>query len=971
MPILIGFLVGGGLGLLTGEGGAALGGALIGALVGLIVRVLRKRAPVPTATPDVELVRRVALLEARVQGLEMALLRVLGEAPPEASRGPYDQPVPPSAAAARAPASHVEVPVATPATSALAPPPASPAASAPTPSPPRDVPPPMPAYGAARGPAPLAASRADAGAEAPISDAEPASARPPVAPPPVPPAVASPLWRWITGGNVLARVGALVLFIGVAFLAKYATERVTVPIELRLAGIVLLAIGLLVVGWRLRVARRGYAMTLQGAAIAVLYLTVFAALALYHLLPPVAAFALLAFIAAATAVLAVRQDAMALAVLAALGGFAAPVLTSSGSGSHVMLFAYYAVLNAGLFAIAWFRPWRVLNLVGFACTFIVATAWGVTRYRPEQFATTEPFLVLFFLFYVGIAVAYALHRSLSLRDPVDGALVFGTPLVVAALQAALVRPFELGMAFSAVAMAALYLGLAMLLHRARGATLRPLVESFVALGLVFATLAIPLAFDARWTSAAWALEGAALVWTGLRRERLLMRVAGLLLQVGAAVAFALHLDLPFGHAAAAVTGFPFLNSAFVGAVLIALAGGFSAWRYSVDAARARPGEALAAPVLLTWALLWWLGAGVHEIERFFRVDRRVAAVVAWLALTAALLLAAARGLRWSMPRAPTVAYVPALLALAVGQGVPRLVDGGHLLDGTSALSWVVALAVAVLVLHVLERERHDTGGGPLGGVHAVLLWLLTFIVAEEAAWAIGLVTDGEAWTIAALAIPPAAVVLLLTGKPPAWWPVGPWAASYRRLGAGGLVAVMLAGALVANGLSDGSAHPLPFVPLVNPLDIAFGAIALAAIAWWRSAGRAALGPDVAGPAAVLAGVAAWLWLSMSTARVVHHATGMPFAVSAFWASATLQAALALVWSVAALAVMVLANRRGARFAWAAGAALLGLVVVKLFLVDLAQAGTVARIVSFIGVGLLLLLIGYLAPVPPRRAEAAA
>jgi len=117
MAILIGFLIGGGLGLVTGESGAALGGALIGALVGLVVRVLRKRAPEQVmVAPDAALARRVAQLEARVQGLEMALLRVLGEAPADAAPGPYDQPVPPSAstAAARTPASHVEVPVAMP-----------------------------------------------------------------------------------------------------------------------------------------------------------------------------------------------------------------------------------------------------------------------------------------------------------------------------------------------------------------------------------------------------------------------------------------------------------------------------------------------------------------------------------------------------------------------------------------------------------------------------------------------------------------------------------------------------------------------------------------------------------------------------------------------------------------------------------------------------------------------------------------
>jgi uncharacterized membrane protein len=48
-----------------------------------------------------------------------------------------------------------------------------------------------------------------------------------------------------------------------------------------------------------------------------------------------------------------------------------------------------------------------------------------------------------------------------------------------------------------------------------------------------------------------------------------------------------------------------------------------------------------------------------------------------------------------------------------------------------------------------------------------------------------------------------------------------------------------------------------------------------------------------------------------------------------------------------------------------GAALMGVVVVKLFLVDLSNVGTVERIVSFIGVGVLMLVIGYLSPVPPR------
>jgi uncharacterized membrane protein len=57
-----------------------------------------------------------------------------------------------------------------------------------------------------------------------------------------------------------------------------------------------------------------------------------------------------------------------------------------------------------------------------------------------------------------------------------------------------------------------------------------------------------------------------------------------------------------------------------------------------------------------------------------------------------------------------------------------------------------------------------------------------------------------------------------------------------------------------------------------------------------------------------------------------------------------------------------------RVVWVTGAALLGVVVLKLFFVELANQGGLFRIVSFIAVGALLLLVGYFAPVPPRAPE---
>ena len=69
--------------------------------------------------------------------------------------------------------------------------------------------------------------------------------------------------------------------------------------------------------------------------------------------------------------------------------------------------------------------------------------------------------------------------------------------------------------------------------------------------------------------------------------------------------------------------------------------------------------------------------------------------------------------------------------------------------------------------------------------------------------------------------------------------------------------------------------------------------------------------------------------------------------------------------ILALASMLFATRRGYRALWITGAALMAVVVVKLFIVDLAKLGGVERIVSFIAVGVLMLVIGYVAPVPPR------
>ena len=105
-------------------------------------------------------------------------------------------------------------------------------------------------------------------------------------------------------------------------------------------------------------------------------------------------------------------------------------------------------------------------------------------------------------------------------------------------------------------------------------------------------------------------------------------------------------------------------------------------------------------------------------------------------------------------------------------------------------------------------------------------------------------------------------------------------------------------------------------------------------------------------------------------RICHHWAGVAWNSTALFDTTLAQAALSVAWSVVGVALMMLGHRRTRRIVWIVGAALLGVVVAKLFLVELADRGSLYRIVSFIVVGVLLLVVGYFAPIPPRRDDKA-
>ncbi|MDJ0911133.1 MAG: DUF2339 domain-containing protein [Woeseiaceae bacterium] len=876
--------------------------------------------------------------------------------------------------------------------------------------------------------------------------------------------------RWITTGNVPVKVGVIISFFGVSFLLKYAIDNsiLNIPISFRYIGVAVFSAVLMGLGWRMRESNRVYALSLQGGGIGVLFLVVFAAFRLHGLLPATVAFALFVLLTAAAGYLAVRQESRALAILGTTGGFLAPLLASTGSGNHVALFSYYLVLNCAVLGVAWVRAWRELNIIGFVFTFGVGTLWGAQYYVPELAVSTIPFLALNFLFYTSIAILFAFRSRPELRGIVDATLVFGTPTIAFVLLTQVLEHTEYGLAISAAMVAGVYAGLAVWLHRLGDDRFTLLKKSFVALGVAFGTIAVPLALDDRWTAIAWAIEGTLLVWIGVRQSGSLAKISGSLLAISSGVEF-----LRSGWIDD--LGIPVLNGNFIGAALIGCTSLYSAWLL-LDDERDRAWQKLTSLVLLVWGLLWWFGSGFTEISdrasyssevmigvvyygasflallyaanrlRWLALWQITLAVlpfvgaagllangwrdglglpvlngnvlggvlIAWMGLYSARKLAtderadaslakisyallglglmfwfgtgtleiydrvpeknalhallmfgavsfagiayAGRHFDWIGYRRISLAFLPALAVVAV----VYLTDYQHFLSGLGWIAWLAALVAHVWILRVAEDVEKIEAWHGFGALFFV------GIVSYEAFWQVGRFLDNETWAyMASIVVLGGSAFLVLRAAGGRHWPFAMQRDAYFQSS----VAMAVISAFIVFGIcvdSSGSPAPLPYIPILNP----FGLLSAGVLALLWNARRVVIdrgyfGMDRIARESLLAWAGlAFAFATLALLRGVHHIAGVPWATEAMFDSTTAQTSLTIFWAALGLAGMLLGTQRANRGIWMIGVGLMTVVVLKLMAVDLANTGTFARIVSFLGVGSMLLVVGYFSPAPP-------
>ena len=783
---------------------------------------------------------------------------------------------------------------------------------------------------------------AAAATELPVEETEEV-AKPDREPEPAKPAWSDALHSFLFGGNTLTRVGVILLFFGFAFFLSYAAEQGWFSIQLRLSVAAAAGVALLTLGWLLRDLRREYALALQGGGAGIAYLTAFAAVNSYDVIGSGAGLSAMILLVAVTGALALRQDAPSLALLSSLGGFLGPVLVTRDA-SHVALFSYYAVLDVGIVAVAWFRAWRLLSLLGFVFTFLVGALWGAAYYQPQHFSTTQPFLALFLAIFVAVPILHAWRQPPRLVGFIDGTLVFGVPLAAFILQYRLASGFEYGPAFSALAFCVFYAVAAGLVSGRGRDSLRPLVESFVALSVVFGILAIPLAGDAHWVSIALALAGAAIVWISTRQNRRLLQLSGLGIQ------FLAGLIAISGHSSSALAVLD------MGHLTVTLAGMFSAWclrRRRVAGADSR----LVSVVALAWGSLWWIGTGVNEISRHLSSLDQDCANLGFVAISAAVFALLRTRLDWKDLAYPPLLLLPAMVLLTIDW----ISTASHPLSGWGALAWPAAFLIQYWVLWRCEAEWPTAAPW----YHCGTLWLGVFLVWREAVWISGrIAADDPRWPFVMGALVPAYFLwALMTLRNLLSWPIKRFRRIYLGVGQLPLVIAVSVWVLVAS-FHPGALHPQGYVPFLNPVEFV-QLFSLSVLVQWSVADAERRSSAIHWP---VLGFISFVALNGYLARTACRFLELPFEAQALLSSGVFQVILSVVWTTAALVIMLVATRAKRRPAWQVGAALLVVTVIKLLLFDLADTGTLTRIVSFIVVGGLILIVGYFSPLPPKDTE---
>ncbi len=313
------------------------------------------------------------------------------------------------------------------------------------------------------------------------------------------------------GENVLSKIGITTLVLGIAYFVKHAIDQNWINETGRVAIGIFVGGLIIAVAHRLKNTYRAFSSILVGGGISVLYITVYIAFHDYQIFSQAVSFILLILITVFSVFLSILYDRKELAIFSLLGGFASPLLVSTGTGNYVVAFSYILILNTGMLILAFKKQWRLIGTIAYILTQLFFWIWLMVSFWEEKQLGATIFIFLFFVQFYLLALVdhYKNGRSIT---PFQVFLILSNNLLLFAGTLYIFSDNPINVKGLITVIIAILNVIPMIVLFKDKKIDKKLIYLLIAIVLTFVSLAVPIQLNGCAITMFWAVEAVILLW---------------------------------------------------------------------------------------------------------------------------------------------------------------------------------------------------------------------------------------------------------------------------------------------------------------------------------------------------------------------------------------------------------------------------------------------------------------------------
>ena len=737
--------------------------------------------------------------------------------------------------------------------------------------------------------------------------------------------------HWLFQGNPVLKGAIVVLVIGVILLLRFATEYWQVSLSVKLLSLVGIAALVTAFGVYLSTKNRSFALGLQGLGIATLCLDLF--FSYYNQLLPNfwVASLLFAGVMALSIYLSLKQKSLELALMAMLIAYVAPFTLPIRDATAIEFLAYYLAINVAIAVLTTLRPWKVLNQIGFLVTLFVGGGYVLLHGQDTQQDAIALLVVLHSAVFIWLAFRFSQLLSqqdvqgFALKPTLDLGLLFGAPLVAyGALYLIYFEQITI-QALLSLGYAILYVVVYLLARQQQ--QFAWVKHSYLSLALIFTAFIPAIVLPQEWSVVGWVVLGTVVFILALQRQSDISRYV---------------------------------------AMALLLIAGCSAAYYLVDL------DYFASHVYWVLALCYLAVVIISHYFAPYRQQLRIfdSVFLSGLNFVAVLLLQVLclDALEGKLQSVITLSILTVVYLI-----MNELMMYRRATESWTLAKWVGMLPIFAYAFWLLFTHSKDGQMIWYNAVEQGLFIIALLLLAMSCIRPKHAIYEDREWvsltTLTSLALASVALVTSMPFLSVVILPLGfaLWCAkqetTWQQFWQARSSLVLMVVWIITSQLFSQHAFTAYLLPILNPFDAISIAMLLTFIWMLLQQQKSGLERGLLGVCSVLGA----LWLSSYIVlRALHVYFDTPYNSIAIWQDATVQMSLTLLWVSLAFITMQFASRKKLKGVWLLGASVLVIVSLKLVLLDLANIGTLSRVLSFLGAGLVMLIIAYIAPMPEQQ-----